>query len=68
MTQADTVLHHLQTVGPITSLQAVQLYGILRMPNRVCELRKLGWNIKGENVVYKDKDGKTKKYMRYTLE
>ena len=44
-TQTDTVLRHLQHVGPLTPLEALQLYGCFRLAARVKELRERGYNV-----------------------
>ena len=48
MTQCDIVLWHLQTVGTLTRAQAMMEYGIVELPARICELKRLGYNITSE--------------------
>lgn len=45
MTQCDIVLWHLQNEGTLTRAQAMSEYGIVELPARICELKKLGYNI-----------------------
>ena len=35
MNQTERILRHLQTFGAITSLEAIQDYGILRLASRI---------------------------------
>lgn len=48
MTQCDIVLWHLQNVGTLTRAQAMSEYGIVELPARICELKRLGYNITSE--------------------
>ena len=45
LTQRDIVLWHLQNEGTLTRAQAMMTYGIVELPARICELKKLGYNI-----------------------
>lgn len=45
MTQTEIVLDHLKTHEDLTALEAFNLYGIMRLASRVCELRKCDYNI-----------------------
>ena len=50
MSQNDAVFNHLKKKGPLTPLQALRLYGTLRLGARVYDLRKRGRNIKSKMV------------------
>ena len=50
MNQTERILRHLQTFGAITSLEAIQDYGILRLASRISDLRKEGLPIRREMV------------------
>lgn len=45
MTQRDIILWHLQNAGTLTRAQALSEYGIIELPARIVELKKLGYNI-----------------------
>ena len=45
MRQDKRVLMHLQNYGSITSLEALNRYGIIQLPRRVYDLRRRGWLI-----------------------
>ena len=61
MNQSDRILDHLRG-GPITGIEALNLYGCFRLAARVNDLRKLGHDIATETVK-KDK----KSYASYHL-
>lgn len=58
MTQNEQVLRHLMTYGKITSLEAVELYGIMRLGARIYDLKKQGYPIKTYLAVGKSRNGK----------
>lgn len=45
MTQCEKILEHMRSRGSITSLEAVQEYGIMRLASRISELREAGFAI-----------------------
>lgn len=61
-TQNTKILSFLQRGKNLTSLQALKLFGCLRLSGRIFELRDQGYAIKGEFVTV----GK-KHIMRYSL-
>lgn len=46
MRQVDMILNHLETIGPLTQLEALQKYGCGRLGARVWDLRHAGFPIK----------------------
>jgi len=48
--QCQQVLSHLQSGKPITSLEALKLYGIFRLASRIHDLKKNGIEIKSRDV------------------
>jgi len=68
MNQKKQVLNHLINKGNITSLEAVQNYHIMRLSERIRELKSDGWLItktqhKSESA--KDMAGCVGTYVRY---
>ena len=51
MTQRDIILWHLQNVGTLTRAQAMSEYGIVELPARIVELKRLGHNITSERGI-----------------
>ena len=47
---ASKLLAHLEKGRSVTTLEALKLWGCIRIPNRVCDLRKEGHNIISEPV------------------
>ena len=42
MTQSERIVRHLREHGSITSLEALEDYGIMRLASRVADLKKAG--------------------------
>lgn len=68
MNQTERILRHLQTFGAITSLEAIQDYGILRLASRISDLRKEGLPIRREMVSGRNRYGEATSFARYSLE
>lgn len=41
-TQTRNIIRHMLTIGPITGLDALRLYGCFRLPARIAEIKKMG--------------------------
>lgn len=67
MTQCDIVLWHLQNVGTLTRAQAMLEYGIVELPARIVELKRLGHNITSTRGTSKNRFG-TVHFNIYKLE
>lgn len=68
MTQCEQILHHMQTLGSITSLEAMQKYGIMRLASRITDLRRRGIAITRQIVKGKNRYGEVTSYAAYQLE
>ena len=66
--QAERTMRHLQDYGSITSLEAMDEYGIMRLASRVSDLRKAGMPIRAEMVSGKNRYGEATNYARYYLD
>ena len=66
ITQRDIILWHLQNVGTLTRAQAMSEYGIVELPARIVELKRLGYNITSEKGHYINRFGKIS-YNIYSL-
>mgnify|MGYP004671035539 CR=1 FL=1 len=53
MKQTEKIARHLETYGSITSLEAMQEYGIMRLASRISDLKRAGIPIKTEMVTGK---------------
>lgn len=67
MTQCEIVLWHLENEGTLTRAQAMSEYGIVELPARICELKKLGYNITSTKGTSHNRFG-TVHYNIYSLE
>lgn len=63
MGQNQMILTHLFANGPITPLESLRDYGVMRLGSRINDLRKMGIPI---TTVMIENDGK--RYARYELE
>ena len=67
MKQCEIVLRHMEELGSITSLEAMQEYGIMRLASRITDLKKAGYQIRREMVSRKNRYGETVSFARYSL-
>lgn len=68
MNQCQQIARHLETYGSITSLEAMQEYGVMRLASRVSALKKSGLPVRTELVRGKNRFGEPTCYARYSLE
>lgn len=68
MTQHERILRHLESGDTLTQAEAFMDYGIGRLSSRICELRKLGYPIKGEFVKSKNRYGEPIAFVRYSMD
>ena len=67
ITQCDKVLRHLKDHGSITSIEAFNEYGILRLASRINDLRAQGIAIVSSTASGKNRYGETVHYSVYRL-
>lgn len=67
LTQCDRILRHLKDYGRITSLEAMNEYGIMRLASRINDLRNQGIDIVTEMETSKNRYGETTHYCVYKL-
>ena len=68
MTQNEAVLRHLLDNGNITSLEAMNIYGIMRLGARIYDLKKQGYPIKTFLRIGKSRNGENMVYAEYRME
>lgn len=61
--QAQTILTHLSQHGPITGVEAEQVYRVRHLPRRIADLRDMGFDIK----TTWHRDATNQRYARYSL-
>lgn len=65
MTQNEMILKHLEEVGSIEPMTALQEYGIMRLASRIADLKKQGYAIVKETVKHTNRFGEIVHYARY---
>ena len=67
MTQCKQVIRHMEKSGRLTSLEAMQEYGIMRLASRITDLKKAGYPIRREMVTRMNRYGETVAFARYSI-
>ena len=67
MTQSERIRRHLSDFGTITSMEAMQEYGIMRLASRITDLKKAGYPVRREMVSQKNRYGETVSFARYSI-
>ena len=67
ITQCERILRHMKDYGSITSLEAVNEYGIMRLASRINDLRSEGIAIVSEMKTGKNRYGETTHFAVYRL-
>lgn len=68
MTQTSQILDHLKAYHTITPLDALRLYGCMRLGARIWDLKRMGHRIRSEIVTDVNKNGEPVRFAQYTLE
>ena len=63
--QCERILRYLDEHGSITQMEATAELGIIRLPSRIHELRRDGYDIPKEFESGKNRYGETVHYARY---
>lgn len=67
MKQTERILKYINDFGSITSLQAMQDLGVMRLASRITDLKQAGYEIDSEYVHSKNRYGEPMKYKRYYM-
>lgn len=67
-TQKERILEYLKTHDGITPLQALDLFGCMRLGARIADLKAEGHKIEKTMISVKKEDGRPKQYACYHLE
>lgn len=67
LTQNQMIIRHLRSYGSITSLEAMQEYGIMRLASRINDLKRQGIKIISETQKSLNRFGETVHYSVYRL-
>lgn len=66
-TQNQRILDYIAEHGSITQKEADRFLGVTRLPSRIFDLRRMGYNIIGETVKVKNRFGEPCRVKRYRL-
>ena len=67
ITQCERILRHMKDYGSITSIEAMNEYGIMRLASRINDLRSHGIPIAAETVSGKNRFGEKIFFAKYKL-
>ena len=67
LSQNDKILEHLKRCRSITTLSAVELYGIYRLSARIFDLRQMGYQIDGQPIEVTNRYGEKCHPFEYIL-
>lgn len=67
ITQCQKVLRHMDMIGPINPMVAIQEYGIMRLASRISDLRKKGYLIQKKLIHGTNRFGEPTHYAEYRL-
>jgi len=62
--QLDQIVEHLNVIGSISTLDAINHYKIMSLSRRICDLKERGYNIVSERKTHKNTK---QRYVRYHL-
>ncbi len=68
MSQCDEILRHMRKVGPINGAEAFRLYGCMRPPARVSDLRRMGYPVRSRRVKVRNRRGEAVSVSEYYME
>lgn len=67
MTQCERIIAYINTHGSITSKEAIEELGILRLASRINDLKADGWPIITTTEYGKNRFGERTHFAKYTL-
>jgi len=68
VTQCEKIIRHMEDFGSISSLEAMQEYGIMRLASRIADLKKAGVPVQKYTVHGINRYGEPTSYARYALD
>ena len=67
-TQCERVLAYIEDFGSITSLQAVQDLGCMRLASRINDLKRMGYPIRKRSAKAQNRYGETVYFAEYYIQ
>lgn len=65
--QVQRMLRHMREYGSITSIEAMQEYGIARAASRIHDIKQLSYDIETTTETGRNRYGERVHYARYSL-
>ena len=65
--QCDAIIEYCKVHGYITAKEAMEVLGVFRLAARIDDLEGKGFVFEHEMFYYKDRHGRTKRFMKYRL-
>lgn len=65
--QVQRMLRHMREYGSITSVEAMQEYGIARAASRIHDIKQLGYDVVKTTEAGRNRYGERVHYARYSL-
>lgn len=67
LSQCERILDYIAENGSITQLDALREFGCMRLASRMCDIKKMGYNVTKRTEKNKNRYGDTITYARYTI-
>lgn len=67
MTQCERVVRHMKDYGSISTKEAMDEYGIMRLGSRISDLRKMGHNIQRTWKEGRNRYGEKTRWAEYRM-
>lgn len=67
MSQVEMILKYIQENGSITTFESYEELGCTRLPSRIYDLKKLGYDIIEETITKLNRYGKKISFKKYML-
>ena len=67
MTQIEKIINYIEKHGSITPLEATTELGVMRLASRICDIKRLGYDVVTETVNSVNRDGTPTRYARYKI-
>ena len=67
LTQCERILKYIEEQGSISQLEALETFGCMRLASRMCDIKKMGYNVTKRMEKKKNSYGEPISYARYSL-
>lgn len=67
MNQTNAILAHLKSGASITSMEAIEAYGVTRLSAKIFDIKKQGYNVQYRKHKITNRFGNTSCYKEYFL-